>query len=121
MIVPAARLTIIPVEESTMNIPSFSRRHMLKTAACGFGYLAQHADDLCVLNGMYTDNPSHPQATIQLHTGSVQFVRPSMGAWVLYGLGTQNQNLPGFITINPPNAVGGAQNYGAAFLPAAFQ
>jgi hypothetical protein len=86
-----------------------------------FPNVAQHADDLCILNGMYTDNPAHPQATIQLHTGSVQFVRPSVGAWVLYGLGTQNQNLPGFITINPPNGVGGAQNYGSAFLPAAFQ
>jgi hypothetical protein len=86
-----------------------------------FPSVAQHADEMCLLNGMFTDNPAHPQATIQLHTGSVQFVRPSMGAWVLYGLGTQNQNLPGFITINPPNGVGGAQNYGAAFLPAAFQ
>src|SRR5437588_10455428 len=86
-----------------------------------FPNVAQHADDLCLLNGMHTDNPAHPQASIQLHTGSVRFVRPSMGSWVLYGLGTQNQNLPGFITINPPNGVGGAQNYGAAFLPAAFQ
>jgi hypothetical protein len=86
-----------------------------------FPNVAQHADDMCVLNGMYTDNPAHPQATIQMHTGSVRFVRPSMGAWVLYGLGTQNQNLPGFITINPPPGVGGAQNYGAGFLPASFQ
>lgn len=86
-----------------------------------FPNVARMADDLCVLNGMYTDNPAHPQATIQMHTGSVRFVRPSMGAWVLYGLGTQNQNLPGFITINPPPGVGGAQNYGSGFLPAAFQ
>ena len=86
-----------------------------------FPQLAHHADDLCMLNGMNTDQPAHPQATIELHTGSIRFVRPSMGAWVLYGLGTQNQNLPGFITINPPPGVGGAQNYGAGFLPAAFQ
>jgi hypothetical protein len=86
-----------------------------------FPNIAGHADDLCVLNGMHTDNPAHPQATIQMHTGSAQFVRPSMGSWVLYGLGTVNQNLPGFITINPPPGVGGAQNYGSGFLPAAFE
>jgi hypothetical protein len=86
-----------------------------------FPDLSKHADDMCILNGMYTDNPAHPQATIQMHTGSVRFVRPSMGAWILYGLGTENQNLPGFITINPPPGVGGAQNYGSGFLPAAFE
>jgi hypothetical protein len=56
-----------------------------------------------------------------MHTGVSQFVRPSMGAWSLYGLGTENQDLPGYITINPPTANGGAQNYGSAFLPASYQ
>ena len=56
-----------------------------------------------------------------LHTGSVNFVRPSLGSWVVYGLGTDNRDLPGFVTINPPTNLGGAQNYGSAFLPAAFQ
>ncbi len=83
--------------------------------------LAKHADDLCLLNGMHTDNPAHPQATIMLHTGSINFVRPSLGSWVTYGLGTDNQDLPGFVTINPPANLGGAQNYGSAFLPAAYQ
>ncbi|HZL88521.1 MAG TPA: DUF1501 domain-containing protein [Pirellulaceae bacterium] len=83
--------------------------------------LAKHADDLCILNSLYTDLPNHPQASVQMHTGSFQFVRPSIGAWVLYGLGTQNQELPGFITINPIGRIGGAQNYGSAFLPAAYQ
>ena len=83
--------------------------------------LAKHADKLCSLNGMHTDLPNHTQASVQLHTGSFQFVRPSMGAWVLYGLGTENDELPGFITINPSGRVGGAQNYGSAFLPAPFQ
>jgi hypothetical protein len=83
--------------------------------------LAKHADDLCILNSLYTDLPNHPQASVQMHTGSFQFVRPSMGAWVLYGLGTENQELPGFITLNPIGRIGGAQNYGSAFLPAAFQ
>src|SRR6476661_8739669 len=86
-----------------------------------FPNVAKHADDLCLLNGMVTDLPYHPQAAVQLHTGSFQFVRPSMGAWVLYGLGTENQELPGFITINPITRVGGAQNYGSGFLPAPFQ
>ena len=56
-----------------------------------------------------------------MHTGSFQFVRPSLGAWTLYGLGNENENLPGFITINPPADFGGARNYGSAFLPAICQ
>ena len=83
--------------------------------------LAEHADDLCLLRGMHCDQPAHAQAMLQMHTGHFQSVRPSMGAWTLYGLGTENQNLPGFISINPPTSTGGAQNYGSAFLPAAYQ
>ena len=74
-----------------------------------FPNVAKHADDLCLLRSMHTDIPNHPQAFVQLHTGSAQFVRPSMGAWALYGLGTDNENLPGFITISPPIQFG-AQN-----------
>jgi hypothetical protein len=58
---------------------------------------------------------------LQLHTGSFAFTRPSMGAWLLYGLGTYNQNLPGFISISPPLINGGTKNYGSAFLPAVYQ
>jgi len=83
--------------------------------------VAAHADELCLLRGMHCDQPAHAQAMLQMHTGHFQFVRPSMGAWTLYGLGTENQNLPGFISINPPTSTGGAQNYGNAFLPAAYQ
>lgn len=83
--------------------------------------LAEHADDLCVVNSMHTDLPNHAQAFVQMHTGSFQFVRPSLGAWTLYGLGSENGNLPGFITLNPPADNGGAQNYGSAFLPAICQ
>ncbi len=86
-----------------------------------FPHLSKHADDLCLLNGMNTSNAAHPQASIALHTGSINFVRPSLGAWTLYGLGTMNQDLPGFVTINPVGNAGGAQNYGSSFLPAAFQ
>ncbi len=86
-----------------------------------FPHLAQQADRLCLLNGMHTDNPAHPQATIMMHTGSINFVRPSVGSWVVYGLGTENRDLPGFVAINPLNNLGGVQNYGSAFLPAAYQ
>lgn len=84
-----------------------------------FPHLSQHADDLCLLNGVHTSNAAHSPATTALHTGNVSLVRPSMGSWVLYGLGTENQDLPGFLTINPANA--GAQSYGSAFLPASYQ
>ena len=70
---------------------------------------------------MQTDLPAHPQAFLQMHTGSFQFVRPSLGAWTLYGLGSENENLPGFVTLTPPAASGGAQNYGSSFLPAIYQ
>ncbi len=85
-----------------------------------FPNLARQADDLCLVRSMNTDIPNHPQAFVQLHTGSSQFVRPSLGSWMLYGLGTENQNLPGFITIAPPVQFG-AGNYGSAFLPAMYQ
>jgi hypothetical protein len=77
-----------------------------------------HADELCLLRGMHTDVPAHAQAILQMHTGIFQFRRPSMGAWVLYGLGTENANLPGFVTIGPSFATA---NYGSAFLPAVYQ
>ena len=80
---------------------------------------AKHADKLCILRGMHTDNENHPQALEQMHTGSFQFIRPSLGSWTLYGLGTENQNLPGFISINPLTSLGGLRYYSSAFLPAA--
>ena len=86
-----------------------------------FPSVAQHADDLCLIRSMQTNMPAHPQAMVNLHTGNSQFLRPSLGAWTLYGLGTTNENLPGFVTISPPSGFGGAQNYGSAFLPAIYQ
>jgi hypothetical protein len=88
-----------------------------------FPNVARHVDKLCFIRGLHTDTPAHPQAVIQLHTGTAlaQLTRPSMGAWLLYGLGTENQDLPGYITINPPPNFGGAINYGTAFLPAHYQ
>lgn len=81
-------------------------------------HLATIADDICLLRGMTADNPQHAPAELQFHTGSMTDVRPSMGAWVSYGLGTENQNLPGFITIHPQADV---RYYGSAFLPASHQ
>src|SRR5438552_9284240 len=86
-----------------------------------FPELAKQADELCLLRGMHTDVPAHPQAFLQMHTGVFQFKRPSMGAWAFYGLGTENENLPGFVTISPPLQNGGPANYGSAFLPAVCQ
>jgi hypothetical protein len=86
-----------------------------------FPELGRQADKLCLLRGMHTDVPAHAQAFLQMHTGMSQFKRPSMGAWTFYGLGTENENLPGFVTINPPLQNGGSANYGSAFLPAVYQ
>lgn len=86
-----------------------------------FPELSKHADDLCILNGMQTRTNAHQMATVALHIGSETFVRPSMGAWIVYGLGTEAEDLPGFVTINPAADNGGAMNYGSAFLPASFQ
>ncbi len=86
-----------------------------------FPHVARHVDDLCIINSLHGTNPAHGGALLKLHTGSDNFVRPSMGAWVNYGLGSENQNLPGFITICPTLAHGGVNNWGAAFLPAAHQ
>jgi uncharacterized protein (DUF1501 family) len=71
---------------------------------------------------MYTDIPAHEVATVFMNTGSLRIVKPSMGSWVVYGLGTENQNLPGFISLrNGGLPSGGAANYGSAFLPGIFQ
>jgi hypothetical protein len=88
-----------------------------------YPHVAKHVDKLCFVRGLHTDTPAHPEAVIQLHTGAAlaQLTRPSLGAWLLYGLGTENQDVPGYVTINPPPNFGGAVNYGSAFLPAHFQ
>jgi hypothetical protein len=86
-----------------------------------FPNVAECADELCVIRSLHGTNPAHGGALLKLHTGSDTQVRPSMGSWVLYGLGTENQNLPGFITICPTLAHGGVNNWGSAFLPAHCQ
>ena len=86
-----------------------------------FPNVAGCVDDLCFIHSLHGTNPAHGGAVLKLHTGSDNFVRPSMGAWVAYGLGTENRNLPAFLTICPTLAHGGVNNWGSAFLPAACQ
>jgi hypothetical protein len=86
-----------------------------------FPNLAEHADRLCVIRSMHTEGSAHGEALLNLHTGHANLVRPSVGAWVSYGLGAESDNLPAFITISPPRGHGGVQNYGSAFLPAIHQ
>ncbi len=86
-----------------------------------FPKLAGHVDKLCFIKSLNGTNEAHGGALLALHTGSATFVRPSMGSWVIYGLGTENQNLPGFITICPTLGHGGVNNWSSAFLPGIFQ
>ncbi|MCA9047138.1 MAG: DUF1501 domain-containing protein [Planctomycetaceae bacterium] len=86
-----------------------------------FPHLAKQADRLCMLNAVSAPSRAHPIAVPMLHTGEFQFTRPSLGSWVTYGLGTENQDLPGFFTIKPTRTFGGPSNYGSAFLPSTYQ
>ncbi len=86
-----------------------------------FPHVAKHVDDLCIIRSMHSRGQSHGQAVSMMHTGSDNLVRPSMGAWVSYGLGAENPNLPAFVAIAPSSGHGGPRNYGAAFLPAEHQ
>ncbi len=86
-------------------------------------HLSRHVDDICLLKAMEADSEAHAPAVRQLHTGATQLVRPAIGSWVAYGLGTENRNLPAFVTIAPNIAGdgGSVQLYGNAFLPAVYQ
>ena len=86
-----------------------------------FPHISTCIDDLCVIRSMKVEQVDHGGAILQLHTGSAVFPRPSVGAWVVYGLGSENQDLPGFVTLSPPTIHGAAQNAASGFLPAAYQ
>ena len=87
-----------------------------------FAKTAAHADDLAVIRSMWTDIPAHDIATVFMNTGALRVSKPSLGSWIVYGLGTENQNLPGFISLRTGGLpIGGAANYQAAFLPGVFQ
>lgn len=86
-----------------------------------FPSMAEHADELCVIRSMHTEGVAHGPATLFMHCGAANSIRPSMGSWVLHALGPDNQSLPGFVSISPSVGNGGARNYGSSFLPAATQ
>ena len=111
------------VEQRLMNSPWKFRQYgeSGRYASELFPETARHVDDLCFLHGMHTEGVAHGPATLFLHCGSTNFIRPSVGSWILYGLGTENEDLPGFVTIAPSMGNGGPRNYGNAFLPARYQ
>jgi hypothetical protein len=86
-----------------------------------FPEINRHVDDLCFIHSMHTEGVAHGPATLFLHCGASTSVRPSMGSWVVYGLGSESRDLPGFVSIAPTTGNGGARNYGSAFLPAVYQ
>lgn len=85
-----------------------------------FPHVAKHVDELTFIRSIHGSNSRHGAALLELHTGSDTFVRPSLGSWLNYGLGTENQNLPGYVTICPSLTHGGANNWSSAFLPAVY-
>jgi hypothetical protein len=84
-------------------------------------HTAAHVDDLCIVRSMVADNINHTGAALQMCTGEQAFSRPSMGSWLVYGLGTVNQNLPGFVVVSPAAVFQGAQLWSSSFLPSAYQ
>mgnify|MGYP001162348912 FL=1 len=86
-----------------------------------FPNIAKHVDDLAFIHSMHTEGVAHGPSTLFMHTGATNLVRPSMGSWISYGLGTENQNLPAFVTISPSASKGGPRNYSNAFLPSIHQ
>ena len=86
-----------------------------------FPHVASCVDNLCVIRSMVADNINHNGACLQMNTGEQAFSRPALGSWLLYGLGTENENLPGFVVISPSQPAQGAPLWGSSFLPAAYQ
>ena len=88
-----------------------------------FPRIGEHVDDLAIVRSMYTDIPAHEVATVMMNTGSLRLAKPCIGSWTVYGLGTENQNMPGFISLRPGGGLppGGTQNWQAAFLPGVYQ
>jgi hypothetical protein len=86
-----------------------------------FPHVGAKVDELCFVHSLHGTNEAHGGALLALHTGSATFVRPSFGSWTLYGLGSENQNLPGFVTICPTLGHGGVNNWSSAFLPGIYQ
>jgi hypothetical protein len=86
-----------------------------------FPNIGKHVDEMTVVRSMYTKTPSHEHSMMLVNTGNDRLIRPSLGAWTTYGLGTENQNLPGFVCMSPGRPLQGDQNWQSAFLPGVFQ
>jgi hypothetical protein len=86
-----------------------------------FPHLAACIDELCVIRSMYTDNPNHEPSLLMMNSGNMQPIRPSLGSWLTFGLGTENQNLPGFVVLCPGKPVVGPQLWSNSFLPGIYQ
>jgi hypothetical protein len=86
-----------------------------------FPHVGACMDDICLIRSMVADNINHNGACLQMNTGEQTFSRPCLGSWLLYGLGTENQNLPGFVVISPSQPAQGAPLWSSSFLPAAYQ
>ncbi|WP_299467115.1 DUF1501 domain-containing protein [uncultured Gimesia sp.] len=86
-----------------------------------FPEIGRQVDDLCFVHSMHTTGVAHGPSTLFLHTGTTNLIMPSIGSWITYGLGTENENIPGFITISPSASNGGPRNFSNAFLPSHFQ
>jgi hypothetical protein len=86
-----------------------------------FPHIAQHVDKLCFIHSMQAESNNHAPASYQLHTGDVRAGKASLGSWTTYGLGSENQDLPGYVVLFDAGPLGGAGNYSNGFLPAAFQ
>jgi len=116
------RVLSFPLRHGNLVGSPFSfRRHGESGAAVSevFPEVASRVDDLCIINSMHCTNPRHGGAVLEWHTGTDTFIRPSLGSWLVYGLGTENRNLPGYVTICQALSQGGTNNFGSAFLPAA--
>ena len=123
---PFAKPRIISFPRRAGNLigsPFEFRRHGQSGAEVSelFPHVAGIVDELAIVRSMHCSNPRHGGAVLEWHTGSDTFIRPAMGSWLTYGLGSENQNVPGYITICQALAEGGANNFGSAFLPAAHQ
>jgi len=86
-----------------------------------FPHVAEHIDDMAVIRSMHADVPNHEPSLLLMNCGEARLTRPSMGSWITYGLGTVNQNLPGFIAMCPGYPIQESQNWQSAFLPGIYQ
>lgn len=88
-----------------------------------FPHTSRFADDLCVIRSMYTDTAAHASGCLQMNTGNVLIGKPSLGSWLSYGLGTENESLPSFVVMTDPRGgpISGASNWTAGYMPAAYQ